>query len=320
MERAIKHSDRGQRLRQHGKGGELFAIFIVNVLLKLVTLGVYHFWAKTRVRRYLWTQSSFDDERFEYTGKGIELFLGFLKALGAMILIGFAFIGLSGGVSIIHESLSIVAMLGLYAVFFVLMGIGIYGARRYILSRTRWRGVRFALTGSAFTYAGRLVGYVLLTGITLGLYTPFMRNHLTGYVINNTSFGSEQAVYDGKGQDLFGRFLIAYLLTIPTLGLVWFWYKAAEMRYSAEHTRFQNLNFQLKVTGGQLLWLMVSNLLLLAFTLGLAYPWVLLRTVRFGFERMEITGQLDYAAIAQSAEAVPSSGEGLVEAFDIGGI
>ena len=59
-------SSAAQRLNHHGNGGELFIIFLINILLKVVTLGIYHFWAKTRVRRYLWSQTSFEDERFEH--------------------------------------------------------------------------------------------------------------------------------------------------------------------------------------------------------------------------------------------------------------
>ena len=308
------------RLRHHGEGGELFAIFIVNLFLKIVTLGIYHFWAKTRIRRYLWTHASFDGERFEYTGRGLELFLGFLKAMGVLILIVLGFLGLSAALAMIDRSLVSVAMLLISATFFYLIGVGIYGARRYMLSRTRWRSIRFAQTGSPFTYAKKMFGYTLLTGLTLGLYMPFMKNHLTSHMLNHMRFGNERVEYDGKGRDLFPRFLVTYLLTIPTLGLIWIWYSAAEARYYAEHTRFQQLRFRLTFTGSQLLWLYLGNLLLLVVTLGLAFPWVILRVTRFTFSHLEVSGQLDYAAIAQSAEKAPATGEGLVEAFDMGGI
>ena len=64
----------------HGSGGTLLGIHVVNVLLILVTLGVYYFWAKTRVRRYLFSQTQFEADRFAYHGTAKELLLGFLKA------------------------------------------------------------------------------------------------------------------------------------------------------------------------------------------------------------------------------------------------
>ena len=308
------------RLQHHGSGGELFAIFLVNLLLRIVTLNIYHFWAKTRVRRYLWSQLSFDRERFEYTGQGMELFLGFLKALGVLILIAIGIGGLATLLAMIDPSLVVVPIVIAYLGFLFLVGVGIYGASRYVLSRTRWRSIRFAQAGSAYKYGALMLGYTLLTVLTLGFYMPFMRNKLHKYMLDNMYFGSEHAEYFGNGKDLFGRYVVTFLLTIPTLGLIWFWYMAAEARYVFEHTRFQKMRFRLGVTGGALLWLVVSNLLLLAVTLGLGFPWVLLRSVRFFTNRLEVVGQIDYAAIAQSAERAPKTGEGLAEAFNLGGI
>ena len=79
--------DQGQvaRLLFHGSGGSLLGIHVVNVLLTIITLGVYYFWAKVRVRNYLLSQTQFAGDRFAYHGTGKELLLGFLKAV---LLIG----------------------------------------------------------------------------------------------------------------------------------------------------------------------------------------------------------------------------------------
>ena len=60
-----------------------------------MTLGIYRFWATTRERRYLWSRSRFVDERLEWAGTGMELFIGFLLVLALFALPFFA-IGLLG--------------------------------------------------------------------------------------------------------------------------------------------------------------------------------------------------------------------------------
>ncbi len=60
----------------HGEGGALFGIYIVNLLLTIVTLGVFYFWGKTRVRRYMYSQAAFGGDRFTYHGTGMELLIG----------------------------------------------------------------------------------------------------------------------------------------------------------------------------------------------------------------------------------------------------
>ncbi|MDP6709654.1 MAG: DUF898 family protein, partial [Alphaproteobacteria bacterium] len=69
------------QLEHDGRVGELLPIVLINALLNIVTLTIYRFWAKSRVRRYLWSGMRMTSDRFEYTGSGMELFLGFLIVL-----------------------------------------------------------------------------------------------------------------------------------------------------------------------------------------------------------------------------------------------
>src|SRR5918999_4430018 len=83
------------KLRYHGEGWALFGLLIVNALLTIVTLGIYSFWAKNKVREFHYSHTELDGDRFAYHGTGGELFSGALKAFGIMILflIAFGFIG-----------------------------------------------------------------------------------------------------------------------------------------------------------------------------------------------------------------------------------
>src|SRR3546814_12697744 len=75
----------GRRVRYVGRSRDLFWIYLKNLVLTFVTLGIYRFWATTRVRRFIWSHLRFLDEPFEYVGTGKELFFGFLKAMLALI-------------------------------------------------------------------------------------------------------------------------------------------------------------------------------------------------------------------------------------------
>ncbi|MFM5914129.1 MAG: DUF898 family protein, partial [Chakrabartia godavariana] len=69
-----------------GDWKEFFPIAASNLLLTFVTLGVYRFWATTRERQYFWSRTRFIDDTLEWTGKGKELFLGFIMAIAALLL------------------------------------------------------------------------------------------------------------------------------------------------------------------------------------------------------------------------------------------
>src|SRR3990172_1471949 len=69
-----------RRLSFHGNGGGLFGNYIRKLLLSLVTFGIYYFWGKVEVRKYLYSQHEFEGDRFAYHGTGKEIFIGWLKA------------------------------------------------------------------------------------------------------------------------------------------------------------------------------------------------------------------------------------------------
>ncbi|WP_435103270.1 YjgN family protein [Arhodomonas sp. AD133] len=312
------HTDGARgRIAHHGRGGELFVIFIVNLLLKIITFGIYQFWAKTRIRRYLWSQTSFDGERLEYTGTGLELFLGFLKAVAIMFLVAIA----ASILTAVAGPVGFVALVVVYVLGFpVLAGAARFAATRYRFSRTRLRSIRFGLVGSAWSHGFLMMGLGLLSLLTLGLYTPFARMKLAGNVLNNTYYGSERFRFHGKGSDLFLPFLLALLLTVPTLGLVWLWYRASEFRYVASQLEAGELRFEVTQSPFGLAVFFLTNVLIVIVTLGLGLPWVMVRTIRHIGETMEVTGELDYQRIMQEQRESEAVGEGFAEALDVGAI
>src|SRR5579862_6777094 len=73
-------------LSQRGQLSSFAWLSLRNGALNLITLTLYRFWGKTEVRRRLWATTYLNDEAFEYTGRGVELFVGFLLALLVIVL------------------------------------------------------------------------------------------------------------------------------------------------------------------------------------------------------------------------------------------
>jgi uncharacterized membrane protein YjgN (DUF898 family) len=135
-----------------GRGDRMIGLGAINGLLKVVTLGIYSFWAKTEIRRRIWSAVRLNGEPLAYTGTGKELFLGFLIvfAFGVIpvMLGGVAISALFAG----NKGVLVLYQMGLYILFFLLWGNAIYRAQRYRLSRTEWRGIRGGLAGSPSKY------------------------------------------------------------------------------------------------------------------------------------------------------------------------
>lgn len=357
-----------------GRADELFRIHVVNLALTLLTLGVYRFWAKTRIRRYLWTRTGLLGDRLEYTGTGRELFLGFL------IVVVLVLVPVFGGLELLEFVLAaespelaylVDPLRGLTVLF--LIPVAIFRARRYRLTRSQWRGVRAGQTGSAWAYGAMSLLAFMVTAITFGLSWPLCSAALTSYKLNNTWFGDRRLRFEGRGGPLYGTFfkvtavyavlfvlvlwlaqsfvtslpevahppgagivpadgggfrigawqvllVLGLILAVPVLRIPWYWYQAAEHRYFAGRTRLDGLRFAADVTGASLARLIFGNALIVVFTLGLGLPLARIRSGRFVAERLEVAGEMDVDAVVQSSLARPRTGEGLAEAFDVGGI
>ena len=244
-------------LTYDGSGDKLFLLDLKVAILTVLTLGIYRFWGKTEIRRTLWSSITMMGSRLEYSGIGKELFLGFLIALVVIIPLGammaaVEFYGMFKGVGT-----AIIYQYALYAVLLYLFGFAYYRARRYRLSRTLWRSIRFAQTGAAWRYAWVQLGYYVLAILSLGILWPLAQVRLQAYLINNTHFGSRRFQFDGKLSEMMGYWIIAYLLAPFTLGLTLVGYKAFTLRYFASRTKFEGLKFEMPVRFGDLVQIYV---------------------------------------------------------------
>jgi uncharacterized membrane protein YjgN (DUF898 family) len=212
------------RLVEDGHFGELFVLFIINVLLGIVTLGIYRFWGKTRIRKYIWSRSSFRGERFEYSGTGMELFLGFLFAF---VILGPPFIGFYAWLyfdplpkdptdpAFMSRVMEIYAVgLLLVTVAFYFIHVATFAAYRYRLSRTVWRGIRGSVSGSAWTYGFLGFGLSMLNGISLGWTKPWADTVLIKYRLNQTTIGSAPITCNIEAGKLYPYFTLAWVVTL----------------------------------------------------------------------------------------------------------
>ncbi|OLL27629.1 hypothetical protein BTH42_31765 [Burkholderia sp. SRS-W-2-2016] len=202
-----------------GTLGELYGIFFKNLLLVILTLGIYRFWAITHNRRYIWSHMRFQDERFEYTGTGGELFKGFLLAAAVVVGAVSGAVALSAAVRMLTRSVLLGALpvIALYALIFVLAAGAFYSALRYRLSRTQWGGIRGGMTGSALGYGVRTLLYGLLCIVTLGQLTPWMSMRLAERRINASSFGNLPFHFQGRARTVYGAFAATFAGSVVLL-------------------------------------------------------------------------------------------------------
>ena len=300
--------------RYHGQGGPLFALYVKTALLTVLTLGIYRFWAKTRIRKHIWSATEGDGDSFEYTGTGLEKLLGFLLAvvilavyLGIVQMILFFF-----GIFLFEEPETqaqvLVQMAGIYITVLAVVPLiffAQYRARRYRMARTRWRGLRFGMEHGAWGYAGRAILYLILTILTLGILLPRQTFLLEKYMTDRTWYGNGRFVQGGKWTALYpgmkhlaialavliGSAIVALLLQSGTLavlgstvGYVWLavgfvHYRVFSFNYLTRHKILDGeVSFEASARTGQIVKIYVIGGLC---TLGVGLVFAFLISILF---------------------------------------
>lgn len=201
-----------------GDWKEFFPIAASNLLLTLVTLGVYRFWATTRERRYLWSRTRFIDDTLEWTGTGKELFLGFLMAIVALFVpvIGLQFLIQA---LILQGQPVLAGVLGLsfYFIILYLAGFATFRALRYRLSRTHWHGIRGGSEDPGFRYGLSYMWKTLAGALVFGLLIPWSMTSLWADRWNQMSFGPHRFESAPEWSGLMKRYLLLYLVPVAAV-------------------------------------------------------------------------------------------------------
>lgn len=233
------------------RGDRLIGLGMINGVLIALTLGIYSFWAKTEVRRRLWSFTRLNGEPLNYTGTGRELMFGFLVAFVIVVLpllLASAAAALAGQN---NQNLLVAVQSVIYVIGFYLFQNAYYRAQRYRLSRTEWRGIRGWLEGNPNSYAwvafytlaipvigilmiagglswltGPKVGGVIVVAGFLAVFwiLPWRSNKLRGLITRDMRFGALPLSYDGTPGPLYRRFALVWvavaLIVLATLAAI----------------------------------------------------------------------------------------------------
>ena len=208
------------------KGASLFWLALVSAFMTVLTVGLYRFWMVTRLRRHYWNSIRIQGDPLEYTGTGLEKILGFFVAIIilavylGLVNILITFVGISYLEGNPYARL-LTAFTALPLFFFAA-----YRARRYIMARTRWRGIRFGMDNGAWGYTIRALWYWFLTMITGGLLYPYQHFRLAKYVTDRTWFGDLKFHQNGSWAGLFAYWIWLYIAL--GLGALAVWGVAAD--------------------------------------------------------------------------------------------
>lgn len=156
-----RRGERSLGLEFTGRGGDYFRIWIVNLLLTLVTLGLYHPWARARKLRYFYGNTRLDGHAFDFHGQPRRMLRGLLLVGGLFLAYGIA------------REVSPWAGLLALALICALWPALLHGGWSFRLGQTSWRGLRFrfaaGVSGAYRSLVPALLGLLLALGLQLAL-------------------------------------------------------------------------------------------------------------------------------------------------------
>ena len=303
-----------------GTAREYFGIWIVNVLLTVLTLGIYSAWAKVRRQRYFYGNTHLAGSSFEYHARPLQILFGRIIVLLVLLAYNFA-----ANVYPI-AALVLTPLFILATPFFVMRGL------RFNARVTSYRNVRFDFSGG---YWGALKAYVLgglITWLTLGILAPIASRWMWRYLLDNTSYGGRPVSSQPDLGAMYGQWLLpavvflggivvfgvsalavgsalfaAYtdllsgtedadlilaailqllvtsaLPAILLLALATLIYRAGTRNVAFNATSIDGRHrLRSTIRRGRFVWINVTNLLAMVLTLGLARPWAAVRLAKF---------------------------------------
>lgn len=335
---AAEHSEENSRRLQFsfaGSGGEYFRVWIVNLLLSIVTLGIYSAWAKVRREQYFHRNLILDGSGFDYLATPKAVLKG--RAIAFVLLMIYSATKDMGPT--IHSLAGLV--LGLTSPWFILRSL------RFRAHNTTYRGLRFSFHGTFRQAFVTYVGFGFLTLITVGLAFPMFLQRQKKFLFDNLRYGLAPLHCSLESPVLFGIFLrpILALIGVGIVGallaafakpllpmlIVATLFSAQFLLLPYLHVRTTNAVWSRVTLGqegksrfvsemgvGRYFAITLKNLLMLIVTLGFYWPWMKVRLASYRAECLSLhcSQSLDdfFAGEATHANAV---GDEMAEMFDM---
>ncbi|MBL4582995.1 MAG: DUF898 domain-containing protein [Pseudomonadales bacterium] len=323
----------------NGSADEFFKIWIVNIALTILTLGIYSAWAKVRTNRYFYGNTELAGSSFEYLATPMDI----LKGRFVAVIIFAAYTAIS--------ELWPVAGLVLYLPIMLVIPWLIIRSLQFRAHNTAYRNIRFSYHGEYSNAAGVYIGAAILTLITAGLAYPYFiykqYQLLAKRRFGETSFQLNVEVkaffviYAISSAILFGVIAIStfaafqlnvienieafaqYSLAVVLFFMILFMAIGAYIQSRTTNLVWNNLTlgqheFSSTLQARTLAQIYITNLAAIILTCGLATPWAAIRTARYRLEQTKVmvAGDLDQFT-AQAADASKPFGEEIGEAFGL---
>lgn len=332
-----------------GTSAEYFKIWIVNVLLSIVTLGIYSAWAKVRTKQYFYRNTRVDGSAFEYTANPLSILKG-------RIIVG-AFFALLAASQFYDPKLYLM----LVGLFLLATPFLVVQSLRFNARNSVFRNIRFSFAGAVGESYGVFALSWLFPVISCGVAYPYSVWRVTQFYLTRHLYGDERLNWSATSSQYYKIFivplLVQFVLLAAAVGVgayvgvtkgdgaadpkelaalsVFFvfiavaFYAVLFALFAFVQARTVNLIFN-ELTFGphkfestqrarDLLGLYFGNAIAVFVSLGLLAPWARIRTARYKAEHLALlaVGPI-VGAVNPMATSASALGDAATDLGDVG--
>ena len=310
-----------------GTGGQYFKIWIVNILLSVITLGIYSAWAKVRRKQYFYGNTRVSGAPFQYLADPVKI----LKGRIIVFLFFVAYSVANQFFPII--SVAFILVLMLFLPWLVIRSLS-FNAHNSAL-----RNIRFNFRGTVLEAAKTFVLWPLLMPVTLGLIGPYVFYRQKKFVVENSGYGTTRFNFNATAKDyylLFVRFVLPLLLFIglavgagfvfaPLAALLvamlylyafaYFTVRSTNLLYNS--AELSGHAFESTMAIKDYAWIVLTNTMATVLTLGFFHPFAKVRAYRYKIQQLALlpAGDLD-RFVAAEQEQVSAFGDEMSDFMD----
>ncbi|MEM0910605.1 MAG: YjgN family protein [Pseudomonadota bacterium] len=328
----------------HGNGKEYFSIWIVNLLLTIVTLGIYSAWATVRNNRYFYSNTDIDGHRFGYLAEPIQILIG--RIIGVLLFVAYY----------LASSFSPMAAVVVMLIIFALVPMFVCLSASFRMRMTAYRNIRFNFTKNYSRAYIVFVGYTLLGMLSFGLLYPWLLKKIDEFMLSHATYGDKSFIPKLETGQYYAAAILSFLSALGIgivggsafasigfgamgenaevgslfiVGSIFMYafvfvvagsiYQAMIRNHMYNNTELESVaSFSSDVKIGGLILLRMTNLLMLVVSLGFLMPWIKVRTAQFFVDATQLNieeGAED--VLADQTQSGNAIGEEVAGAFDI---
>lgn len=311
-----------------GNGSEYFKIWMVNIVLSILTLGIYSAWAKVRRKQYFYGNTKVNDTSFNYLANPITILKGRIVLFVGVVIY-----------SLVNQFYPLAGVAIMFCMLPLLPWL-IVRALSFNARNSAARNISFTFKGTYFEAAKAYLFWPMLIPLTLGMIYPYVYYKQQKYLVGNSGFGTTDFTFTAKSGEYYKIFLklllpliacvilstvahyffpnsfIFIMIVLYLYSIAYISVKSTNLLYCS--SKLAKHGFQSTMEVKPYLWIVITNTLATIITVGFFHPFAQVRAYKYQLDNLTLLASDDLDLfVADEKSNISALGDEAADYFDL---